>query len=226
MKAYNSYAGIALLFLSSGLVACSPEQSRAPIKVEPVSLAKVCDFSQNLTEYAATPDDTRTLRLLNERWRTLVSDDLFLSEEAAQQSRKRLTVLNYQLAEESLQLLEQTTAIAAETFQKLEPLRQYSSGNMGSPRSVVRELNNRLQECCMAKLDANATALVREDKESVLYEVGEIAYYVQRDLGHLVQGELDFAEYRQQLAAATERFNSTEQPDYPPQDWAHCKRRK
>lgn len=226
MKAYNSYAGIALLFLSGGLVACSPAEDRTPIPVAPVSLAKVCGFSEGLAEYAAKPDDTRTLRLLNERWRSLVSDDLFLSEQTAQQSRQRLTVLNYQLAEESLQLLEQTTAIAAETYQKLEPLRQYSGGDMGSPRSVIRDLNNQLQACCMAKLDANATALVREDKQSVLYQVGEIAYYVQRDLGHLVQGELDFTEYRDQLAATQERFARTAQPEYPQQDWAHCQRRQ
>lgn len=213
-----------LLICSVFIAACSPPQEPPQTPQAKKSKAAVCSFAEQLETYARTADDTKSLRFLNEQWRSLAKSNAFLSEQAAQQSRRQLTALNYQLADETLNLLEQATAIAQVSYEKIELLRRYSEAGVEVPKSLTRELNSKLQDCCMAKLDGNSTALVREEKDSALYEVGTLGYFVQRDLSQLMNNELTFAAYQQQREAAASRLRQVQRPQFDTElEWAACK---
>jgi len=221
-----------VLIATIAVASCSPPQAQNPAPRAERSTPTVCQFAQQLKAYGQQTktqraEDTKTLRFLNEQWRSLAKANSFRSEQAAQESRAQLTALNYQLADESLALLAQAHDIAWASYEKIERLRQYSAEGAGAPASMKRELNSQLQDCCMRTLSSNSQWLVREAKDSALYEVGRIGYFVQRDLSQLMNNELTFAAYQQQRDAVAEQLAQVQRPEFNHAlTWANCGRLK
>lgn len=215
---------IILFCCSVSLTACSPaDNESAPEQpIREASHPQICELYQGMTEYTAGDSGTNELRYLNQRWRTLNSDNRFRNDQDAQASRDQLTLMNYELAEESIALLEQSIAIAEATHAKVDRLRQVSQSDSGIPASISRELNSELADCCRGPLEGNSTALVREEKHSLLYRIGTKAYFVQRDLTALIANERSFSTYKAELAKLKRELANSEPPVLQRIVWANC----
>ncbi|WP_417659470.1 hypothetical protein [Pseudidiomarina sp.] len=218
--------GFVLLFTLTGCDKTTPQgiETVSESVAAPLSDARVCNFAQRLAALPQQPIDTAELRYLNEQWRELNrTDDAFSVAEAAA-SRAILSALNIELAHESAQLIKQAIEITAETYEQIEGLRRYASDpdNMKVPDSITRTLVNRLNDCCLNQLNGNATALVREEKYSPLYNIGSIAYFINRDVNQILRNELELDRYRARVAAAKAALPAPQNVSTAA-TWAQCK---
>lgn len=191
------------------MAGCQP-QTKSPEKTSeaPVfrySNAKVCEFAQQLANLPTNPVNTAELRYLNEQWRDLNRTERMFRNSEADDSRAILSELNIALAHETSMLLQQAIAVTAEAYEQIEGLRAYASDpdNMKVPDSITRTLVNKLEDCCLNQLNGNATALVREEKNSALYNIGTFAYFINRDVNQILRNELSLSEYEARVAKAS-----------------------
>ncbi|RUO63055.1 hypothetical protein [Pseudidiomarina insulisalsae] len=209
------------LLLTLTISACG-EQKQA--EVVRYSHPQVCEFADAMAALDATQPDPKQLRFLNESWRSLKNDELFRPAEAPI-AAQRMTKLNYYLAQDTLQLLDEVLALTAATYEEIEALRRFSSNpkEMKVPESMIRNYRNAVQACCADALSRNATALVRADKESGLYAVGRRAYFMQRDVNALLDNEMSFADYREKLGAARAKLPASAPQLNLASDWVTCR---
>lgn len=188
------------------MVGCQPQTESAEKTSEaPIvrySNAKVCEFAQELAALPTNPVNTAELRYLNEQWRELNRSERMFRNSEADDSRAILSELNIALAHETAVLLQQAIAVTAEAYEQIEGLRAYASDpdNMKVPDSITRTLVNKLEDCCLNQLNGNATALVREEKNSALYNIGTFAYFINRDVNQILRNELSLSEYEARVA--------------------------
>jgi len=191
------------------MVGCQPQaESPKDTPEAPVvrySNAKVCEFAQKLAALPTNPVNTAELRYLNEQWRELNRSERMFRNSEADDSRAILSELNIALAHETAVLLQQAIAVTAEAYEQIEGLRAYASDpdNMKVPDSITRTLVNKLEDCCLNQLNGNATALVREEKNSALYNIGTFAYFINRDVNQILRNELSLSEYKARVAKAS-----------------------
>ncbi|PHS60139.1 MAG: hypothetical protein COB00_16820 [Alcanivorax sp.] len=191
------------------MVGCQPQTESAEKTSEaPIvrySNAKVCEFAQELAALPTNPVNTAELRYLNEQWRELNRSERMFRNSEADDSRAILSELNIALAHETAVLLQQAIAVTAEAYEQIEGLRAYASDpdNMKVPDSITRTLVNKLEDCCLNQLNGNATALVREEKNSALYNIGTFAYFINRDVNQILRNELSLSEYEARVAKAS-----------------------
>lgn len=205
------------------LTGCGERQQAEP--VVRYSQPQVCEFAADIAALDVTQPDAKQLRFINETWRELAKDNAFRPDELTQ-AQQLMTELNYFLARDSLQLIERVLAITAATYEEIEGLRRFSSNprEMKVPDSILRNYRNAVQACCADALSANATALVREDEDSGLYQVGRRAYFIQRDVTALLNNDLTFAAYREKLASAAEALPKQAPMVNITADWVTCRR--
>ncbi|KFZ31138.1 hypothetical protein IDSA_06575 [Pseudidiomarina salinarum] len=224
-----NYALIASAMALLALTGCSePQQTAADdtdvVQIDPIeySDARACAFADELAALDPEQPDLAQLRYLNEQWRDLKRvDAMSLIEE--RDSRAILTDFNYQLAEQSVDLLKQVAAITTETWDRIEGLRRFANDpdNMKVPDSIVRDFVSQLEACCLGPLEGNAVALLSEDKESVLYAIGRRAYFVERDVNQILNNERQLADYRTKINVLEAQL-----PEAPAvnadTDWVSC----
>lgn len=224
-----------LIMLVASMVAlagCQPQaESPKDTPEAPVvrySNAKVCEFAQELASLPSNPVNTAELRFLNEQWRELNRTEGMFRNSEADDSRAILSALNIALAHETTELLQQAIVVTAEAYEQIEGLRAYASDpeNMKVPESITRTLVNKLDNCCLNQLNGNATALVREEKNSPLYNVGTLAYFINRDVNQILRKELSLADYEAQVltaGAALPPVQATIQTVSTAPTWAQCR---
>ncbi|MDX1706572.1 hypothetical protein [Pseudidiomarina sp.] len=216
---------MALLALSG----CSEQQQTEAadtdvVQIDPIEYSdpRVCDFARELAVLDAEQPDLALLRYLNEQWRDLKrTDAMSLIEE--RDSRALLTDFNYQLAEQSIELLKQVAAITTETWDRIEGLRRFANDpdNMKVPDSIIRDFVTQLEACCLRPLEGNAVALLSEDKESVLYAIGRRAYFVERDVNQILNNDRDLAAYRGKIDLLEAQLPPAPAVDADT-DWVSC----
>jgi len=214
---------LALVALTGCMESKLPEPQPPQQAAIELSHPKVCEFSERLAALPQQPLDTAELRYLNEQWRALNLNQRHFVQQEAQESRTVLSALNVGLAHESAELLAQATEITAEAYDQIEGLRRFSRDpdNMKVPDSITRTMVNRLSACCLNQLEGNATALVREEKDSALYNVGAIAYFINRDVNEILRNERSLDDYRQQLVNAQSALPAVQQVNTEGK-WATC----
>lgn len=213
---------LTVLFSLLAISGCDEQQTS---KVVRYSQPQVCEFATTMAQLDAQQPDSKQLRFLNETWRTLISEERFRPDEKPIAAR-RMTELNYYLAQDTLQLLEKVLGITAETYEEIEGMRRFASNpkEMKVPDSMIRNYRNAVQACCADALSRNATALLRANKESGLYAVGRRAYFMQRDVNALLDNELTFADYRQKLDAAQSKLPAVAPKLDLSADWVTCRK--
>lgn len=184
--------------------AAAPQESAQVLRY---SKPQVCDFATSLAQFDVNQPDAKQLRFLNERWRTLQQDDLLRPDEA-KHGEHLMTALNYHLARDSITKIHEVLEHTTHAYEQIEGLRRFSSNpkEMKVPDSIIRNLRNAVQDCCADALSSNATALLRADDSSGLYAMGRRAYFIQRDVNRLLDNELSFTDYRNQLQAAAAKL--------------------
>lgn len=209
------------------LVGCSESAPKIAALSSPVvatSHARVCAFSERLAAFdQVTTLDTAELRYLNEQWRELNRSRQVFPLIEATKSRALLSKLNLALAHETVRLLNESLTSVAEAYEQIEGLRRFARDpdNMKVPDSITRTMVNRLENCCLNALKGNATTLVRETKGSPMYNVGELAYFINRDVNAILRNELALSDYQSQLQSA-----AADLPAFTavavPTEWANC----
>lgn len=222
-----------MLVASMTIVAGCKSPSEAPESTseQPMvrySNTKVCEFAQELAGLPTNPVNTAELRYLNEQWRDLNRTEGMFRNSEADDSRAILSALNIALAHETAGLLQQVIAVTAEAYEQIEGLRAYASDpeNMKVPDSITRTLVNKLEECCLNQLNGNATALVREKKNSPLYNIGTLAYFINRDVNQILRNELTLTDYEARVAKASAALPPLSAPTKTistAPTWAQCR---
>lgn len=210
------------------LFGCSDESNNKAAQVAVAdsvqySDPRVCEFAEQLAAVDSTQVETSQLRYLNEQWREINRGGRLFTAAEASKSRLILSQLNLILAHESAVLLTEAMQLTAETYDQIEGLRRFSRDpdNMSVPESITRTLVNKLTECCLGALKGNATALVREEKDSTLYNMGAIAYFINRDVNEILRNERSLSNYRSDLERATAALPPV-QPVDTQNNWAQC----
>ena len=207
---------------SSSPTAATPNTQ--PASDQAKSHDRVCRFAEQLLalEKLEAPE-TATLRYLNEQWRELNLNRSVFPLHEATTSRGILSELNLALAHETVTLLKESMKSVSEAYEKIEGLRRFSRDpeNMKVPDSIIRTMVNNLENCCLSAINGNATSLVRETKGSPMYKVGELGYFINRDVNAILRNELALSEYTKRLENAADAL-----PEFVPVSmnitWAQC----
>lgn len=214
----------AIVVTTTGCTEPAPKPEEPPAEAVTTSHDRVCKFAERLVAFdGVAKPDTAELRYINEQWRELnLSRQVFPLAEATA-SRAILTKLNLALAHETVALLEQATVSLNEAYDQIEGLRRFARDpeNMKVPDSIIRTMVNRLEDCCLNALKGNATTLVRETKNSPMYNVGALAYFINRDVNAVLSNELSPADYQTQITTAKQALPAFE-PVAVTTTWAQC----
>ncbi|MGQ4276819.1 hypothetical protein ACQ5ES_07215 [Pseudidiomarina sp. E22-M8] len=215
-----------ILFTLLAVGGCG-ERIAAPQESTPVhrySKPQVCDFATSLAQFDVNQPDSKQLRFLNERWRTLQQDEVLRPDET-KHGQQLMTALNYHLARDSITKIHEVLEHTVHAYEQIEGLRRFSSNpkEMKVPDSMIRNLRNAVQDCCADALSSNATALLRADNSSGLYAVGRLAYFIERDVNRLLDNELSFARYRNQLQTAAAKLSEAPVAIDLNANWVTCR---